>query len=355
MKKIDPFSPLTVGNGELAFTADITGFQTFDYEYEKGMPLCTQSQWGWHSTPFSAKKHSIEEKELKPELHNNGRRQVPYATSSKGQKEAFNWLRQNPHRLHLGRIGLDISLQDGRKAQREAIEDIEQRLNLWEGILESSFSLEDQEVKTIACCHPERDLLAFWIKSDLLAAGKIKIAIDFPYGSPNKNAADWTKDEKHSTEVVKWNKNSLELMRILDEDKYFLQISFSKNGRVIRKGRNSFVIENTGEEGELDFTCSFTPVPGRGTIPSFYETAASSKKHWESFWMKGGAVELSESSDKRALELERRIVLSQYLTAIQCGGSLPPRKRDLPATAGTVNSILKCTGGTVPISLSGDG
>lgn len=43
MKEIDPVFPLTVVNGELAFTADITGFQTFDYEYEKGMPLCTQS------------------------------------------------------------------------------------------------------------------------------------------------------------------------------------------------------------------------------------------------------------------------------------------------------------------------
>ena len=32
-------------------------------------------------------------------------RQVGYQTSSDGQLELFNWLRENPHRLHLGQIG----------------------------------------------------------------------------------------------------------------------------------------------------------------------------------------------------------------------------------------------------------
>jgi hypothetical protein len=31
--KLDPLSPLSVGNGEFAFTADITGLQTFPSEY----------------------------------------------------------------------------------------------------------------------------------------------------------------------------------------------------------------------------------------------------------------------------------------------------------------------------------
>src|SRR6185369_16817391 len=38
---------------------------------------------------------------------------------------------------------------------------------------------------------------------------------------------------------------------------------------------------------------------------------------------------LSASRDPRWKELERRIVLSQYLTAIQCGGSLPPAETGL--------------------------
>jgi hypothetical protein len=37
----------------------------------------------------------------------------------------------------------------------------------------------------------------------------------------------------------------------------------------------------------------------------------------------------SDLQDRRARELERRIVLSQYLTAIQCAGSLPPQETGL--------------------------
>ena len=45
-------SPLTVGNGEFAFTVDVTGLQTFYGEQKEAhVPLCTMSQWGWHTAP----------------------------------------------------------------------------------------------------------------------------------------------------------------------------------------------------------------------------------------------------------------------------------------------------------------
>ena len=46
---IDTLASLSVGNGEFAFTVDATGLQTFPERYSKGVPLGTQSQWGWHS------------------------------------------------------------------------------------------------------------------------------------------------------------------------------------------------------------------------------------------------------------------------------------------------------------------
>jgi len=42
--KIDPLSPLSLANGEFAFTADVTGLQTFPQLYSDAMPLCTMSQ-----------------------------------------------------------------------------------------------------------------------------------------------------------------------------------------------------------------------------------------------------------------------------------------------------------------------
>lgn len=49
INKSDPLTPLSVGNGEFAFTADITGLQTFPEYHQQGMALGTQSQWGWKS------------------------------------------------------------------------------------------------------------------------------------------------------------------------------------------------------------------------------------------------------------------------------------------------------------------
>ena len=45
----DSLTSLSVGNGEFAFTVDATGLQTFPEKYAAGVPLGTQSQWGWHS------------------------------------------------------------------------------------------------------------------------------------------------------------------------------------------------------------------------------------------------------------------------------------------------------------------
>ena len=43
--KVDPAAPLTVGNGEFAFTADVTGLQTLNATYVSAPPLQTMSHW----------------------------------------------------------------------------------------------------------------------------------------------------------------------------------------------------------------------------------------------------------------------------------------------------------------------
>jgi hypothetical protein len=53
------------------------------------------------------------------------------------------------------------------------------------------------------------------------------------------------------------------------------------------------------------------------------------KKTGIHFWQTGGAIDLSGSKDSRWFELERRIVLSQYLTAIQDAGKNPPQETGL--------------------------
>ena len=49
LSEVDTLNSLTVGNGGFAVTVDVTGLQSFPEFYSKGLPLGTQSSWGWHS------------------------------------------------------------------------------------------------------------------------------------------------------------------------------------------------------------------------------------------------------------------------------------------------------------------
>ncbi|WP_286311516.1 hypothetical protein [Agromyces mangrovi Wang et al. 2018] len=78
-------------------------------------------------------------------------------------------------------------------------------------------------------------------------------------------------------------------------------------------------------------TVEFAPGSGAASASagSVHATEQRSADWWEAFWTRGAAVELVDSADPRALELERRIVLSQYLTAVNCSGHQPPQETGL--------------------------
>jgi hypothetical protein len=173
MTAFDALTPLTIGNGEFAFTADPTGLQTFPEWYEEGLPLCTQSQWGWHSAPAPS---GLSEKDLRLEMFDTYGRQVGYPTNPRGQEPLFNWLRENPHRLHLGRIGLAFP---GRAVRPGDLRAVSQTLDLWSGILESSFELEGALVTVHTSVDPAQDAVAFRIASRLWGDGRLGIAIEF--------------------------------------------------------------------------------------------------------------------------------------------------------------------------------
>ena len=151
--RFDPFRALSLGNGEFAFTADLTGLQTFTAECEKDFPLCTTAHWAWHTLPAAP---DIRPEQFRYRDYNAHGRAVGYATDAKGQEDLFNWLRQNPHRLHLGRIGFDFAGRETQPLPAE-LRDLHQRLDLWSGLLESQFHLDGSPVRVLSCCHPDQD------------------------------------------------------------------------------------------------------------------------------------------------------------------------------------------------------
>ncbi len=320
----DPLSPFTVGNGEFAFTVDITGLQTFPEYYESGIPLGTQSQWGWHSVP-NPENFTLDQTF---EYHATYGRMVAYAGNQ--HSPAGQWLRANPHRLHLGKIGLKIIKADGTDAQLSDISNIHQKADIWEGIIKSSFQIDDESVSVETACHPDFDQIAARIQSELLKSDRIQITVDFPYGSLawGKQSADWNSPEKHSSEIIFRDKHSVLIRRILDETHYFVQIQWNSPAILRQAAEHTFVLSANGAD-HLEFDCQFSKEQPTNPIPTVAQTFQKSCEHWQHFWKNGGAIDLSQSKDPRAHELERRIVLSRYLTAIQCAGSLPPQETGL--------------------------
>jgi hypothetical protein len=328
--RIDPLSALSVGNGRFAFTADVTGLQTVAHEYESTMPLCTLSEWGWHTTP---KPQNLVGASLKLVPYDTHGRQIGYQTSSEGQAELFNWLRENPHRLHLGRLRFCRLELPGREIESNSITEINQELDLWRGVLRSRFKLDGEPVQVITVVHPTLDVLGVSVESNLLKTKQVGVCLSFPYGSSGMQAADWLQPDKHQTTLSYRSPTRVDLHRVLDNDSYSVSLALEDGAAVSEAGAHSFVLKSREGWGGLSFTAQFWRNEKPRSLSGALTNLSVSTKHWRRFWSTGGAIELADSKDKRAPELERRIVLSQYLTAIQCSGNIPPQETGL-----TVNS-----------------
>ncbi len=325
LKNFDLLSPLSVGNGEFAFTCDPTGLQTFADEYKEKMPLCTMTQWGWHTKPMP---ENLKGKTYQLTDYDTYGRQVQYQTGRTGQQELYDYLRENPHRLHLGKIGFVLKKSDGSEAKISDIIEINQTLDLWKGIIESRFKFEGENVFVKTAAHPTLDVLAVSVESNLIAKGKLFVRFAFPYGSQKMDAADWAEPEKHQTKILKQTANRVDLGRILDNDKYFSSVLISGKSNFETEKAHHFLLKPQTDK-KLEFAVSFSQNAPTKNLPNASQIFTASENHWKNFWTSGAAVELNETNDKRAKELERRIVLSQYLTAINCAGSLPPQETGL--------------------------
>lgn len=328
LTKFDPENPLQVGNGQFAFTADVTGLQTFADAYEKTIPLGTLSQWGWHTVP-NPHGWSIDKFAFREFTDLLGRK-VGYAdVPSKHGTAESNWLRMNPHRLHLGQIGFLLTKANGTTAQPSDLTDIKQTLDLWNGILVSHFKFDGGPVDVQTVCHPTLDTLAVRVVSPLLKRGHLAIQIQFPYGTGETKTADWSKPDAHKTIVISDEIGVVEFVRQLDSTTYQVRATWTRGAKLAEMAKHKFVLTPGKDTDALEFVCAFSPKPIRDALPGFKQTRVDTREHWNQFWTTGGAIDLSESKDPRWRELERRIVLSEYLTAIQCAGSYPPQETGL--------------------------
>ena len=410
IQKADTLASLSVGNGDFAFTTDITGLQTFYKEYEKGVTLGTQSNWGWHTFPNNENYKLTESTSL---FDFQGRK-VPYLVQFKGntrEAAASSYFRENPQRLQLGVIRLLLTKADGTTVGVTDIEMPNHRFNLWDGRITSEFfvnvgptlcgrpnasailrpnssptfrpnssptlrpnasatlrpnvvathgdpPIEKTPVKVEVFCHQQYDLISARIQSPLIERGQLKVEWIFPYAVPvdKHSGYDFASSDKHLSQMERLDAHSVKILRTLDNDHYQVKIHWEEDESMVMTEKHHFVLSaNSGNR--ITFSCLFSPGTSpqplstlthqhistsaphhistsahhhiSTSIPTFAQTRLNNQVSWKHFWKTSGMVDFSACTDPRAAELERRFVLSQYLTKIQNSGSLPPQETGL--------------------------
>lgn len=313
-------SPSQVGNGKFAFAFDHTGLQTI-------LPQNTLSDWGWHSTPPPANPDSFKGGSADSP---RGKINFPLSMPDPNNPALSRWLEANPHRANLGRISFELFDDAGGRLGASAAKPNWQSVNMYTGAVESCFDAFGKSVRTTTVSHPERDIVAVRVNSDILPTGKLRIALQFPYCDERtaNMSGDFGNLSAHSTNIVESDRENILLKRVLDGDSYFVKIKVSPDAE-IRRGANSHSFEIVSAGKSLEFVCEFSPTAPTAPLPSFGQCRAAYEKMWGDFWQNGAFVDLSESSDPRWRELERRVICSQFLTRINCAGLLPPQESGL--------------------------
>src|SRR5699024_7906742 len=153
----------------------------------------------------------------------------------------------------------------------------------------------------------------------------------FPYGSGCHVCPgyDWDSAEMHRTTISTEASDHVQLKRHLDTTIYYTDVKWYGQGQFQEKERHHFELTPDTSESSLAFSVSFSKTPNADNVADFEATQRNSEEQWEKYWTTGGAIDFSGSTDPRASELERRVVLSQYLTKVNCSGSLPPQETGL--------------------------
>ena len=223
---------------------------------------------------------------------------------------------------------MSLIKSNGCAAKVEDLQDASQVLDLWSGLLSSRFEIDGKPVKVLTACHPSRDILAVRINSALLTRNQLKLSLKFPYGKEDwRDAVDWDSPDRHITRKVTQG-NQADFTRILDEDKYYVRVKWSVGGAVTTKSQHEYEFNQLNAQS-LEIVFVFSPEKINNNIPAFKEVRQAAAENWQQFWKNGGAIDFSQCTDSRAKELERRVVLSQYLMAINCSGSRPPQETGL--------------------------
>ncbi|KAH7912897.1 Six-hairpin glycosidase-like protein [Hygrophoropsis aurantiaca] len=327
-------TPMQVGNGNFAFGADVTGLQTF-------LPYAIMSYWGWKNDTFPVNKTLIDIEDYTGVSWWNHDRLVTYMFG--GDPTVQQWLIANPNRANLGSIGLVFVDEDDvvQNITEDDLTDISQELDLWTGIITSQFSWQGEKITVTTSSAQDSSTVGVSIQSTLLNRAQLGVFLDFPW---NDGSAKFEAPFVGYFNMTSNHTTSLETKENLGLGIHAeITHTMVNNTFVTSIGGDSFNITRDGptthrytmrpfdNASTFSFTAYYSPVKVP-QISDFETVNQSSASVWEKYWQNSGFVDLTESTDPRAYELQRRIILSRYLMRVNEAGDTPPQESGLVNT-----------------------
>ena len=310
---------IPLGNGEFCFNADATGLQTFGGN--------TESHWGWHSFPLPA---GVTPDQIPPTGTFQKGRNVGKDKFPEGTESIRQWMFDNPHMMNLGRLRLADAA--GVAFKKEDVSGLTRTLDLWSGVQTSSYQIGGAPVRVETWVDATFDAVVVRVESPLVAHNGLQVVLDFPY--PRLGGAAWSGDfsktDGHQTKMAELGTSRADFLRVVDGTTYHVSLAWSPGGKLAAPGLSPhrFILSASGTNC-LAFVCAYSADPPPAELPAAGKSKEQTSQHWKDFWHSGGAIDLSGSRDSRWFELERRIVLSQYLMAAQSAGSFPSAEAGL--------------------------
>lgn len=277
-------------------------------------------------------------------------RNVSYDIPDPDLPQISQWVISNPSRINLGRIGLRY--QDATLAASQIVNQV-QELDLWNGVITSSFEVAGESVKVITQGDFDSDAVAFHVQSPLLASGDLEVELDFPYPPIHTTtykyevfAGVYDFPLNHTTFIVKGCKvDEAHIYHELQETKYFVNLRWPVENtlnlsRLEPSGSSAVTAhrytlsassKSRHRPDTLDFTANFSPDKKTAALPSSIRDRNS--EGWHQYWNEGGFVDLTSSSSTKADELQRRIILSQYHVRVNSAA-----KGQSPQESGLMNN-----------------
>lgn len=271
---IDSKNPVTIGNGDFAITLDQTGTQSL-YETYKDIPLSTMSNKNWF---YKDKKN------IKPSYVDG----KAYMLFNLDNDPNYQTNRQYPFKYSF----MQILLYDNDKLiDINNIKDVKQELDLYKGIVTSSFNYKEKINKTISFIYQDHDEFNFKLQSD-----NLNLALKFNYPSYTKNG--------YRLDILPNVLVKEDRITLLYDDKNSLSFK-------LKLSSNYQIVENTliFDDNNVSFSLALDEI--------------KEGKLLDEFWKCDNGIIIDNE------ELVKKMVLSKYLLHVNSTGIYPPQESGL--------------------------